>query len=87
MSKQIEDILKKYGNDAKGIQTALYEYMKNRGIPYVRETDTAGVYEVFDGKKTLITTDKKVVDFVTKLREDGEKENNRQINDQFQDSM
>ena len=83
----MEQLVQKHGTDAKGLQDALYEYMKNHGIPYVKETGTEGVYEVFDGKKTLITAERSVINFVNRLREDGEKANNRQINDQFQDSM
>lgn len=67
MSKQkaeVEQILKDYGNDPVAIQEAIYGYLKESKIPYIKPLDS-GLFEIYDGKKTSIV-DQKVVDKLKK---------------------
>lgn len=72
-----KDILEKYGDDADAIKKAMFDYMKDHQIPYVKVLDAEGdepkLYEVYDGTHTRIV-DQKVYD---KIRQhDSNKDSN-----------
>lgn len=54
-----KDILEKYGDDVDAIRKAMYDYMKENQIPYVKVLEgEPPMYEVYDGSHSRIVDQK-----------------------------
>lgn len=50
---EVDQILKDYSNDPKAIQEAIYAYMRENKIPFIKPLES-GLFELYDGKSIKI---------------------------------